>query len=53
MINRGDVTALLGPTQSLVAAKKQQRPAIKHGPPCDGVLRDQLWSSVGALSTKL
>ena len=43
----------LGSTQSLVDTKKQQRPAIKQGTPCDGVWRDQPWSSVGALSTKL
>ena len=56
--------AFLGSTQSLVDTKKQQRPAIKQGTPCDGpaikqgtpcdgVWRDQPWSSVGALSTKL
>ena len=31
----------LGSTQSLVDTKKQQRPAIKQGTPCDGVWRDQ------------
>ena len=45
--------AFLGSTQSLVDTKKQQRPAIKQGTPCDGVWRDQPCVSMnGYISTR-
>ena len=42
-----------GTTQSLVATKKQLRPAIKQENHCDGFWRDRPWSSVGAISPQL
>ena len=44
---------IIGSAQSLVDNKSSNATAIKQGAPYDGVWRDQLWSSVGAISTKL
>ena len=44
--------AVLG-VRSNIFNREITGPAIKQGTPCDGVWRDQPWSSVGALSTKL